>query len=93
MSKNVCSDVGGAVVRLRAYEGPDDHIVPELLTTAQAAKLAGVSERTWWAWTRSGLAPKPVKIGRGTRPAVRFRRSEVLAWIASGCMPVENCDA
>lgn len=30
-------------------------IVPELLTTAEAARLAGVGERTWWRWSRSGL--------------------------------------
>lgn len=60
-------------------------ITPELLTTKQAAELAAVGERTWWAWTRSGLAPKPVFIGHGTRPAVRYRRSDIMAWIADGC--------
>ena len=64
---------------------PQAGIVPELLTTAEAARLAGVGERTFWAWSRSGLAPAPLKIGHGTRPAVRYRRSELLAWIASGC--------
>jgi len=63
-------------------------VTPELLTTKQAAKLAGCGERTLWAWSRSGLAPAPVKIGHGTRPAVRYRRSEILTWIAGGCKPV-----
>ena len=67
-------------------------IVPQLLTTRQAAQLAGVSERTWWAWSRSGLAPRPIAIGHGTRPAVRYRREEILAWILSGCPRIGGGD-
>jgi len=66
-------------------------IFPELLTTAQAAALAGVGQRTWWRWTRSGLAPAPIKIGPGPHAAVRYRRAEIEAWIAAGCKPVGTC--
>jgi len=65
-------------------------ITPELLTAAQAAKLAGCGQRTWWRWSRSGLAPAPIKIGLGTRPAVRYRRAELLQWIQGGCKPVDG---
>jgi predicted DNA-binding transcriptional regulator AlpA len=65
--------------------GTTGAIVPELLTTAEAAKLCGIGERTLWAWSRSGLAPAPIKIGYGLRPAVRYGRSEIMAWIAAGC--------
>jgi predicted DNA-binding transcriptional regulator AlpA len=65
-------------------------IVAELLTTKQAAEMAGCGERTWWAWSRSGLAPRPLQIGFGTRPACRYRRSEILAWIQSGCPRVDG---
>ncbi|MCU0981217.1 MAG: helix-turn-helix domain-containing protein [Pirellulaceae bacterium] len=65
-------------------------IVAELLTTRQAAALAGVGERTWWAWSRSGLAPRPITIGLGTRPAVRYRRAEIMQWIAAGCPRVDG---
>ncbi len=65
-------------------------IVPELLSCEQAAALAGCGTRTWWRWTRSGLAPAPVKIGIGLRPAVRYRRSEILRWIESGCLRVDG---
>jgi predicted DNA-binding transcriptional regulator AlpA len=60
-------------------------IVPALLTTAQGARLCGLGERTFWRHSRSGAAPAPVRIGG----AVRFRRSELLAWIAAGC---PRCD-
>ena len=33
-------------------------IIPELLTTAAAARLCHVGERTLWQWSRSGIAPK-----------------------------------
>ena len=62
-----------------------DGIQAELLTCKEAAQLAGVGERTWWSWTRSGLAPKPIFIGHGTRPACRYRRSEIMSWIQDGC--------
>lgn len=65
-------------------------VMSELVTTKQAAAIAGVGERTWWRWTRSGLAPAPVKIGIGPRPAVRFKRSEILEWIRNGCEPVDG---
>ena len=62
--------------------------LPVLLTEKQAAELAGIKPRTWRRWTRSGLAPAPIKIGRGVRPAIRFRRDEILKWIEGGCKPV-----
>lgn len=68
----------------------DSGVAPELLTTRQASELANVGERTWWRWSRCGLAPPPVKIGIGPRAAVRYRRSELLAWIDGGCKPVDG---
>ena len=65
---------------------PAPAILPELLTTRQAAELCGVGERTFWRYSRSGVAPGPIKLGNGARQsAVRFRKSELLAWIAAGC--------
>jgi len=64
--------------------------LPALLTSRQAAELCGCGERTLWRWSRSGAAPAPLKIGGGVRPAVRFSRDELLAWIAGGCRPVDG---
>ena len=63
--------------------------LPALLTESQAADLVGVAYRTWRRWSRSGLAPAPIKIGRGVRPAIRFQRDEILGWIENGCKPVD----
>jgi predicted DNA-binding transcriptional regulator AlpA len=63
-----------------------DSILPELLTTAEAAKLLSIGERTLWRHSRCGVAPEPVKIG-GT---VRYRRSQLLAWIVAGCPRVDG---
>ena len=65
--------------------GPAATIVPELLTTAEAARLCGIGERTLWRLSRSGMAPPPTKIGG----SVRYRRREYLDWIAGGCRPVD----
>lgn len=62
------------------------NIVPELLTAKQAAALVNCGERTLWRWSRSGVAPAPVRIGGA---AVRYRRDEYLDWIADGC---PRCD-
>ena len=70
------------------HEGnePRNGLQPELLTTAQAAKLCGLGERTFWRHAHSGAAPAPVRIGGSTR----YRRSDLLAWIAAGCPRVDG---
>ncbi len=65
-------------------------IAPELLTTAEAARMCGIGERTLWRWSRSGIAPAPLKIGIGPRAAVRYRRDEYVAWIRDGCPRVDR---
>jgi len=66
-----------------------ENVAPELLKTKQAAALCGCGERTLWRWSRCGIAPRPIKIGDGRQGAVRYRRSELVAWIESGC---PRCD-
>jgi len=61
--------------------GLNNLLRPELLTTRQAATICGLGERTLWRHSRSGLAPAPRRIGG----AVRYRRSEIKAWIDAGC--------
>lgn len=56
-------------------------LTPELLTTAQAARLCGMGERTFWRHSRSGAAPAPKHIGG----LVRYSRRELLEWIEAGC--------
>lgn len=63
-------------------------IVPELLTTAQAAAMCSMGERTFWRHSHSGLAPASVRIGG----SARYRRADLLAWIASGCRPCDTQD-
>lgn len=58
----------------------------ELVTTKEAADMAGVGERTWWGWSRSGVAPAPLKVGG----AVRYSRSAILKWIEAGCPRVDG---
>ena len=65
-------------------------VTPELLTARQTAELCAVGERTLWGWSRSGISPPPMKIGLGLRPAVRFKRSDYIAWIEGGCVPVSS---
>ena len=61
-------------------------VEPELLPTAEVAKMLGVGERSVWRWSRSGAMPAPVRIGN----AVRFRRREIEEWIANGCPRVDG---
>lgn len=62
-------------------------IVAELMTLDQAAGLCGVSPRTLWGWARDGIAPPPVKIGKGT---VRYRRPAYIDWIKDGCPRIDG---
>ena len=57
----------------------------ELLTVADLAGLLNVSVRHVWALNSSGRLPAPVRLSR----SVRWRKSEMLAWLDSGC-PVRD---
>ncbi len=83
---------GGRTTNGIAHAAPGDGggITPELLTTRQAAELCGIGERTLWRWSRSGLAPRPVFIGPGLRPAVRFRLADLREWISDGCPRIDG---
>lgn len=61
-------------------------IIPELLTLDQAAKLVNVGARSLWRYAHNGVAPRAVHVGR----AYRFRRDELLTWIAGGCQPING---
>ena len=58
---------------------PDD--VGVLVNTRQAAKMLSLGERTIWRLSRSGIMPKPMKIGN----AVRWKYEDLKAWIDAGC--------
>jgi excisionase family DNA binding protein len=57
----------------------------QLLSIRQIAVLSGVSTRTIFRWMEAGLLPGEVRIGRGPNPPIRFRKSDIEEWIASGC--------
>jgi excisionase family DNA binding protein len=52
-----------------------------LLDVKTAAKLLAISSATLRRLSDSGLAPRPMKLGR----AVRYRRAELEQWVAAGC--------
>ena len=62
----------------------------ELMTTTEVAKLISAGERTVWRWSRSGVMPAPLKLSPGRQGAVRFRRAEIMQWIADGCPRVDG---
>jgi excisionase family DNA binding protein len=64
--------------------------LPALISEKEAAELVGIKPRTWRRMSRSGVAPAPVKLGKGERPMIRFRRSELEAWIEAGCPMVKR---
>jgi excisionase family DNA binding protein len=57
-------------------------VPPELLKSTEVAQMLSIGTRTLWRWSRSGKMPRPIRIADGT---VRFRRTEILEWIAAGC--------
>lgn len=57
-------------------------VLPELLTTEQAAALCGISTRHFESLAAAGkVGPVPVRLGR----AVRWPRAELVAWCRAGC--------
>lgn len=57
-----------------------------LLDVDQVAALCRCSARTVYRLADSGRMPRPLKLGA----LVRWRREEVLNWIAGGCRPVRT---
>ncbi len=53
--------------------------LPELATRAQVAKYTQTSVATLARWAMEGRGPKFIRLGGG----VRYRRDDVLAYIAS----------
>jgi excisionase family DNA binding protein len=52
-----------------------------LVSDTEAARLCGLSRRSWHRLRAAGKLPPAEKLGR----AVRWRRADVEAWIAAGC--------
>jgi excisionase family DNA binding protein len=52
-----------------------------LLSANRVAKMLQVSTRTLWRLHAAGKVVGPVKIGR----SVRWRKDELMQWIAAGC--------
>lgn len=53
----------------------------ELLNVNAVASLLGISSRQVYRLADRGRMPRPVRLGA----LVRWRRAELLEWIASGC--------
>jgi predicted DNA-binding transcriptional regulator AlpA len=66
---------------------------PELLPVSDAATLCGIAPRTLARWSKEGAAPKPIRLGFGTRASVRYRRSDLLNWIEAGCPCLSEMNA
>lgn len=68
-----------------AGSGPRPDVTAELLDVrAVAALLGGCSTRHVYRLADAGRMPRPVRLGS----LVRWRRAEVLDWIAAGCPTV-----
>jgi predicted DNA-binding transcriptional regulator AlpA len=54
-----------------------------LLTTKEVQRLLHVSRNRLWEWEKLGHGPPPIHIGRpgATRRTIRYRRSDILAFI------------
>lgn len=64
---------------------PQTGPAPELLDVrAVAALLGGCSTRHVYRQADAGRMPAPIRLGS----LVRWRRAELIAWVAGGCNPV-----
>jgi len=61
---------------------PTNTPLPTLaLRPREAARALGISARTLWTWTKSGLVPC-VRVGRGRRQVVLYPVAQLRAWLA-----------
>jgi len=60
--------------------------IPILLTAREAAALCRMSDSYFYRLNRKGMVPGPVRAGN----ARRWRRSDLVKWVAAGCPKNEN---
>ena len=68
-------------------EQPND--TPLLLRANEAARLCAMSRSHWYRLYDLGRLPEPVRLGEKT---VRWRRADLIAWVAAGCPPRTDAD-
>jgi excisionase family DNA binding protein len=90
MSGGRTTKTPNGIAHLAPGAGSAETAVPELMTTREVARMLSAGERSVWRWSRSGAMPAPLKLNPGRQGAVRFRRSEILAWIEAGCPRVDE---
>ena len=59
---------------------PDQLLKERLMKEREVCELLGISKSTLWRWVAVKRFPAPVRIGPR---AVRWRQSEILAWMSS----------
>jgi len=59
-------------------------VKPQLISAEELANLLAISERSVWRRLSGGDIPEPVRIGK----SVRWRLTEIIAWIEGGCLPL-----
>lgn len=52
-----------------------------LVNAQEAARLCGLSARTWRRWGEQGIVPAPVLLGAEKR----WKRAELEAWVDADC--------
>jgi predicted DNA-binding transcriptional regulator AlpA len=63
-------------------------VQPSLMSAVELAAMTGRSVRSIWRDNAAGRLPRPVRLGG----AVRWRRNEIVEWIAAGCPNRETWD-
>lgn len=63
---------------------PDRDPGDELLKASQVAEMMKMAERTLADWRWRGTGPPFTKLSAGRGGRIRYRRSDVEAWIARG---------
>lgn len=72
-----------------SIEAPGEKPAPLLIDDREAAALCGVSRSHWRTLLQMGRVPTPIRLGR----AVRWRREELVAWVAAKCPDAATWEA
>jgi prophage regulatory protein len=70
------------LARREILRAAPETLASELLRMREAAAFCNIGESTAWRYLSAGRFPKPIRVGGG---ALRWRRSDLIAWIEKGC--------
>ena len=73
---------------VHSHMSQESNVQERLITYKEVTEICGLGRSTIYEWVQVGKFPKPLKLGAGPKSPVKFKLSEVMAFIDE--LPVQH---